>query len=71
MKTLKPSDRRKFLLTAGLGTAGVAAAVVTALVVSDEMSQQEQRLARVEAQVGSAATRRAALVAMATAPFCP
>lgn len=30
MKTMKPSNRRKFLLTAGLGTAGVAAAIVTA-----------------------------------------
>ena len=30
MKTTKPTDRRKFLLAAGLGGAGVAAAVVTA-----------------------------------------
>ncbi|MGZ5032319.1 MAG: formate dehydrogenase [Usitatibacter sp.] len=28
MKTAKPANRRKFLLAAGLGTAGVAAAVV-------------------------------------------
>lgn len=28
MKTIKPSNRRNFLLAAGLGTAGVAAAVV-------------------------------------------
>jgi hypothetical protein len=28
MKTMKPSNRRNFLLAAGLGTAGVAAAVV-------------------------------------------
>jgi hypothetical protein len=28
MKTVKPSTRRNFLLAAGLGTAGVAAAVV-------------------------------------------
>ncbi|APV50601.1 hypothetical protein BWI17_13425 [Betaproteobacteria bacterium GR16-43] len=30
MKNAKPSSRRNFLLTAGLGTAGVAAAVATA-----------------------------------------
>ena len=30
MKTTKPTDRRNFLLAAGLGSAGVAAAVVTA-----------------------------------------
>jgi hypothetical protein len=30
MKTIKPTDRRNFLLAAGLGSAGVAAAVVTA-----------------------------------------
>ena len=30
MKTTKPIHRRKFLLAAGLGGAGVAAAVVTA-----------------------------------------
>ena len=30
MKNVKPSSRRNFLLTAGLGTAGVAAAVATA-----------------------------------------
>ena len=29
MKTTKPTQRRKFLLAAGLGGAGVAAAVVT------------------------------------------
>ena len=29
MKTIKPTNRRKFLLTAGLGSAGVAAAVAT------------------------------------------
>jgi nitrous oxide reductase len=29
MKTTKPTHRRKFLLAAGLGGAGVAAAVVT------------------------------------------
>jgi len=29
MKTTKRSDRRKFLLTAGIGSAGVAAAVVS------------------------------------------
>jgi hypothetical protein len=29
MKTIKPTNRRNFLLTAGLGGAGVAAAVVT------------------------------------------
>jgi nitrous oxide reductase len=29
MKTIKPTSRRNFLLTAGLGGAGVAAAVVT------------------------------------------
>ena len=28
MKTMKPSNRRNFLLAAGMGTAGVAAAVV-------------------------------------------
>jgi hypothetical protein len=28
MKTTKPTNRRKFLMAAGLGTAGVAAAVV-------------------------------------------
>jgi hypothetical protein len=28
MKTMKPTNRRNFLLAAGLGTAGVAAAVV-------------------------------------------
>ena len=28
MKTARPNGRRKFLLTAGLGSAGVAAAVV-------------------------------------------
>lgn len=53
-------------IAAAVAAASAAAAVVTAFVVSDEMSQQEQRLARVEAQVGSAATRRAALVAMAS-----
>jgi hypothetical protein len=30
MKTMNPPDRRKFLLAAGLGTAGVAAAVAIA-----------------------------------------
>lgn len=30
MKTTQSNDRRKFLLAAGLGSAGVAAAVVTA-----------------------------------------
>ena len=30
MKTTKPTDRRKFLLAAGLGSAGAAAAVITA-----------------------------------------
>jgi hypothetical protein len=30
MKTIKPNHRRNFLLAAGLGGAGVAAAVVTA-----------------------------------------
>lgn len=30
MKTVKPANRRNFLLAAGLGSAGVAAAVVTA-----------------------------------------
>ena len=30
MKTAKPTDRRNFLLAAGLGSAGVAAGVVTA-----------------------------------------
>jgi hypothetical protein len=30
MKTTKTSNRRNFLLAAGMGTAGVAAAVVTA-----------------------------------------
>jgi len=30
MKTIKPANRRNFLLAAGLGSAGVAAAVVTA-----------------------------------------
>jgi len=30
MKTTKPANRRNFLLAAGLGSAGVAAAVVTA-----------------------------------------
>jgi hypothetical protein len=29
MKTMKPTNRRNFLLTAGLGGAGVAAAVAT------------------------------------------
>ena len=29
MKPTKPTNRRKFLMAAGLGTAGVAAAVVT------------------------------------------
>lgn len=29
MKTIKPTNRRKFLLAAGLGSAGVAAAVAT------------------------------------------
>jgi hypothetical protein len=29
MKTIKPANRRNFLLAAGLGSAGVAAAVVT------------------------------------------
>ena len=29
MKTTKPTNRRNFLLAAGLGSAGVAAAVVT------------------------------------------
>lgn len=29
MKTIKPTNRRNFLLAAGLGTAGVAAAVAT------------------------------------------
>lgn len=29
MKTTRPTNRRKFLLAAGLGSAGVAAAVVT------------------------------------------
>ena len=29
MKPVKPTNRRKFLMAAGLGTAGVAAAVVT------------------------------------------
>ena len=29
MKTMKPTNRRNFLLAAGLGGAGVAAAVVT------------------------------------------
>lgn len=29
MKTMKPTNRRKFLLAAGLGGAGAAAAVVT------------------------------------------
>ena len=31
MKTIKPTNRRKFLLGAGLGTAGVAAAVATGI----------------------------------------
>ena len=31
MKTMKPTNRRKFLLAAGLGSAGVAAAVATQL----------------------------------------
>jgi len=30
MKTIKPANRRNFLLAAGLGSAGVAAAVITA-----------------------------------------
>ena len=30
MKTIKPANRRNFLLAAGLGSAGVAAAVVAA-----------------------------------------
>ena len=30
MKSIKPANRRNFLLAAGLGSAGVAAAVVTA-----------------------------------------
>lgn len=34
MKTTKQKDRRNFLLAAGLGSAGVAAAVVTAGKVS-------------------------------------
>jgi hypothetical protein len=29
MKTIKPTNRRKFLLAAGLGTAGAVAAVAT------------------------------------------
>jgi len=30
MKTIKPANRRNFLLAAGLGSAGIAAAVATA-----------------------------------------
>jgi glycine/D-amino acid oxidase-like deaminating enzyme len=36
MKAIKPSNRRNFLLAAGLGGAGVAAAVVTARKVAPQ-----------------------------------
>lgn len=49
-----------------VAAASAAAAVVGAFVITDEMSQQADRLARVEAQVGTdQGTRRAALAAMA------
>ncbi len=52
-------------VAAAVATAAVAAAAFAAFVITDEMSQQEQRLALVEAQVGRTATRRAAMAAMA------
>lgn len=44
MKTTKPNTRRKFLLTAGLGSAGAVAAVATkgAKVAAPERAQPAQ-----------------------------
>lgn len=40
MKTTKPNDRRNFLLAAGLGSAGVAAAVVGAAKVGKDTAPE-------------------------------
>ena len=45
MKTIKPTNRRNFLLAAGLGGAGVAAAVATA-----GKSKGRAKIAAAEAQ---------------------
>ena len=52
-------------VAAAVAAASAAAAVITAFVVNDEMSRQEDRLARVEARVAQQGTRRAALAAAA------
>ncbi|HUV10995.1 MAG TPA: anti-sigma factor [Acidimicrobiia bacterium] len=53
-------------VAAAVAAASAVAAATAALVITDEMSQQEDRLALVEAQVGGDGTRRAALAAMAS-----
>ncbi|MFO7590678.1 MAG: anti-sigma factor [Acidimicrobiia bacterium] len=50
----------------GIAAASAVAAAAAAFVVTDEMAQQEDRLALVEAQMGVEGTRRAALAAMAS-----
>ena len=52
-------------VAAAVAAASAAAAAVTAFVITDEMSQQEERLALVEARVSHTDTRRAAMAAMA------
>ncbi len=59
--------RRSFALrvTAGIAAASVAAATITAVVLSDKMERQDDRLAAVASAMVRDGTRRAALAAMA------
>jgi hypothetical protein len=62
-----PLSRRRTALriTAGLAAASVAAAAITAVVLSDKMSRQDERLAAVADSMERDGMRRAALAAMA------
>lgn len=51
-------------VAAAVAAVSAAAAAISAVVISGAMSRQEDRLAIVEAQVGDAGTRRAAMAAM-------
>jgi hypothetical protein len=62
-----PLRRRRYALrvTAGIAAASVAAATVTAVVLSDKMERQDERLEAVANSMERDGTRRAALAAMA------
>jgi hypothetical protein len=62
-----PMRQRRLTMrvTAGLAAASVAAATITAVVLSDEMSEQEERLESVTRSVRKRGVQQAAIAAMA------